>query len=156
MPGSYGILPASKGHGLLAWEWVTERMERARNYWVSTSGSSGAPHAMPVWGVWVNDSFYFAADRLSRKSRDLMHNPKAVLHLESGDEVVILECNAEEVAGSAELREVAEAYFAKYAIKLELTPEALRTNAVFVLRPTVAYAWEERDFPGTATRWKVS
>ena len=47
MPG-YGILDANSGKGLLPWSWATERLAKARNYWVATTRPDGNPHAMPV------------------------------------------------------------------------------------------------------------
>jgi len=39
---------------MLGWEWVTQKLDSARNYWIATSGPDGAPHAMPVWALWVD------------------------------------------------------------------------------------------------------
>lgn len=70
---------------------------RARNYWVVTTRSDGKPHSVPVWSIWLDETFYFGTDRRSRKGRNLATNPGLVVHLESGDDVVILEGVAEEV-----------------------------------------------------------
>ena len=52
MPG-YGIAAADEGSGLLPWSWAAQRLTSAQNYWVaSIRPDSGAPHAMPVWGMW--------------------------------------------------------------------------------------------------------
>jgi Pyridoxamine 5'-phosphate oxidase len=100
MPG-YGIRP--DGEGLLPWSFVDERMANARNYWVATTRPDGRPHATPVSGVWIDGSFYFGTGPGSRKARNLAKNQHLVVHLESGDEVVILEGVAEEVADPASL-----------------------------------------------------
>ena len=94
---SYGIWAADEGAGLLAWEWATERLERAHNYWVATASEAGRPHAAPVWGLWQDGVFFFSTARGSRKGQNLAVNPFAVVHLESGDEVVIVEGPVEEV-----------------------------------------------------------
>jgi hypothetical protein len=154
LPPSYGILEPTRGSGLLPWSWVTERMVRARNYWIGTTRPDGAPHVAPVWGLWLDGAFYFGTDRGSRKGRNLALNPPMVVHLESGDEVVILEGVAEEVTDLTVLRPFVEAYATKYQIQVELTPEARRSGPIFVLRPRMAYAWLESDYPGGATRWQ--
>lgn len=52
---------------------------------------------MPVWGIWLGGAVYFGTDRRSRKAKNLAANPSLVIHLESGDDAVILEGAAEEV-----------------------------------------------------------
>ena len=155
MPGGYGLLDANQGSGLLLWSFATERMERAHNYWVATARPGGAPHVAPVWGLWMDNAFYFSTDRSSRKGRDLAINPKVAVHLESGDEVVILEGVARDVTDPAVLQRFVEAYDAKYKVKVNVTRESLRGAPVLVVAPRTAYGWLESDFPGGATRWRL-
>src|SRR4051794_40830493 len=89
MPEGYGI--SRESDGLLPWSWAEERLEASHNYWIVTASPDGRPHAMPVWGVWTGGALYFATSRASRKGRNLAANPRLVVHLESGDEAVILE-----------------------------------------------------------------
>jgi hypothetical protein len=148
----YGILDAASGAGLLPWSWVAERMAGARNYWIGSSRPDGRPHAAPVWGVWVDETFYFSTDPRSRKGRNLGANPQVVVHLESGDEAVILEGVVEEVRDSPELARFVDAYDEKYHIR----PDTMEWAVIYALRPQVAYAWRERDFSESATRWQFS
>ena len=150
MPRSYGIAPATSG-GLLPWNSVSEQLARSRNYWVCTTRPDGAPHAAPVWGVWLDDAFYFSTDPASRKGRNLAADPRIVVHLESGDEVVILEGRAARVADPALLERFVAAYAAKYDFRLEASDLASR---VYRVQPRTAYAWHEEDFPQSATRWR--
>ena len=90
---SYGISTAEEG--LLPWSWVSEQMERSRNYWVCTTRPDGRPHAMPVWGVWVDDTLWFSTGDGSVKARNLAADPRVAVHLESGDDAVMLEGTAE-------------------------------------------------------------
>lgn len=85
----YGI-PESE-EGMLPWSHVVERLPGLRNYWVSTTRPDGRPHATPVWGAWVEDTLYFGGGPDTRRSRNLDANPNLVIHLESGDDVVIVE-----------------------------------------------------------------
>jgi hypothetical protein len=147
---SYGIWAADEGAGLLAWEWAAERLERAHNYWVATSSPDGRPHAAPVWGVWLDGAFHFSTARGSRKGRNLAANPGAVVHLESGDEVVILEGTVEEVHGKKELGRLAGAYGQKYTLEITFQDPG---SVVYALRTKVAFAWRESDFPESATRF---
>ena len=74
MPG-YGTLPAEQGTGLLPWSWAKERLARSHDYWLATVMPSGAPHLMPVWAVWHDDSLWFSSANGSRKARNLAAEP---------------------------------------------------------------------------------
>ncbi len=148
MPSDYGIQPLEAG-GLIPWSTVTDQLVNARNYWVVTTGK-GRPHAAPVWGIWFDDALYFSTDRASRKSRNLAANPEIVMHLESGDDVVILEGSVEEITDPVLLTRFADAYDAKYQIR----PVADGSSPIYGLRPRVVHAWLEQDFPRTATSWR--
>ena len=144
----YGV-PDSE-EGMLPWNWAVERLEQARNYWVSTSRPDGRPHAMPVWGIWLDDAFFFGSGRESAKSRNLAGNPAIVVHLESGDETVILEGRAESVLDAELERRIDEAYGPKY----DFTPDSSgESDPWFVVRPKRVYAWTERGYPGSATQF---
>jgi hypothetical protein len=105
---------------------------------------------MPMWGLWLDGRFYFSTDRGSRKSRNLTDNAGAVVHLESGDEVVILEGVARPVTEDTEHLAFEEAYARKYDVCLSEIPGEV---AAWAVEPRVAFAWREGDFPRTTTRW---
>ena len=130
---------------MLTWGWAVERLERARNYWVATTGAEGAPSDAPVWGLWVDDAVIFGTNPRSAKGRNLARDPRAVVHLESGDDVVILHGAVE----SAELdARLADLYQAKYDFRPETSEDGW-----YRLPPRVALAWLERDYTKTATRF---
>ena len=56
----YGLLDASEGQGLFPWSQVSDRMLAAHIYWIGTTRPNGRPHVMPVWGVWLDETFYFS------------------------------------------------------------------------------------------------
>lgn len=143
---AYGLLPASDGSGLIPWSYVEERMETARNYWVVKASPEGEPHAAPVWGLWVDSAFYFAVEQGSKKARNLSENPRLVVHLESGDEVAILQGRGVRVDQPERLSFLDSICYDKYSVHLGDSP-------TFVLRVETAFAWNEGDFPGSATRW---
>jgi general stress protein 26 len=147
---SYGIWAADEGAGLLEWAWAAERLERAHNYWVSSASGSGRPHAAPIWGLWLDGAFYFSTARGSRKGANLAENPFAVVHLESGDEVVIVEGPVQEVSARKELDRLASAYGEKYTLEITFEDPG---SVVYALRPERAFAWREQDYPESATRF---
>lgn len=150
MPG-YGIQPASKG-GLLPWSFVSEQMTAARNYWVNSVREDGRPHTAPVWGLWHAETFFFSSGSDSRKAKNLAVNPAAIVHLESGDDVVMLEGEVETVSPEAEKKLLAsldKLYKAKYGFPF------LGLGNIYRLKVQQAFAWKEADFPRTATRWQA-
>jgi nitroimidazol reductase NimA-like FMN-containing flavoprotein (pyridoxamine 5'-phosphate oxidase superfamily) len=149
MPG-YGILDAESGRGLLPWSWAVERLSKAHNYFIATIRPDGRPHVMPVWGVWLDEAFYFSTGKQSRKARNLADNPHCVICPEHAEESVILEGLAEEVSDASLNREFAAAYGAKYQWDMEGFAEPL-----YVVRPRVVFALIESgdQFSSTATRW---
>ena len=52
----YGLGGAPADGSALPWSDVVEWLTAARNYWVCTTRADGRPHAMPVWGLWMDDS----------------------------------------------------------------------------------------------------
>jgi Pyridoxamine 5'-phosphate oxidase len=138
---NYGI--STDEEGMLDWDWAEERLVASRNYWIVTAGPDGEPHAAPVWGVWADGAVWFGTNPRSRKGRNLASDPRVVIHLESGDEVVILH-------GEIEISELEESVADAYEAKYDHRPQVPR---MFRLRPRRALAWLEADYPRTATRF---
>ena len=147
-PG-YGIVGPNDGAGLLPWSWVARKMNRCRTFWLTTIHSAHSrPHVMPLWGVWVDDAFYFSTGRSSRKGQNLVANPACAVTNDQGEEAVIIEGNAEEVKDAAALEAMAAAYKKKY----KMDPRAMN-EPIFVVRPGKVFAFIEKSFPRSATRW---
>ena len=145
----YGIEPDPAG--MLDWEWVDSRLRDSRNYWISTASPDGEPAAAPVWGVWLDGALWFGVGKTSRKARHLTANARVVAHLESGDEVVIIQGRAEPVTDPAALETMKPLYAAKYTFEPDMTdPSSLYLRVV----PQVVLAWHEASFPKTATRFE--
>jgi pyridoxine/pyridoxamine 5'-phosphate oxidase len=140
----YGI--SEDEEGMLPWSWAEERLAASRNYWIVTSSEDGTPSAAPVWGVWAEGAVYFGTNPRSRKGQNLARDPRVVVHLESGDEVVILH-------GEVEIHEVEHSILDRYEAKYGYRPPGSR---LFRLRPRRALAWLEAEYPKTATRFDFS
>lgn len=138
----------------LPWPWAIERLEGARNYWVVLSRPDGRPSARPVWGVWLEGAFLFDSGSMDAK---LTADPRVEVHLESGDEVVILVGEAERVRDPETLRSMADAINAKY--RWDWKPDGF--PAPFRVRPVHAFGWisdpsgldRGANFGRTGTRW---
>src|ERR1700682_1587696 len=94
VPPMYGLKPRKQ---YLPFSHAEERLTNSRTSWICTSRPDGRPHSIPVWGFWLDGTFYFGTARASRKARNLSHNPAISIHLDSGDDVVIFEGEAVEV-----------------------------------------------------------
>lgn len=149
MTAGYGIHAGAEG--LLPWTRVSERMAAARNYWIATTRPDGRPHVMPVWGLWLDEAFVFSTDPSSRKARNFSANPHIVVHLESGDDVVVLEGVIEPLTDPAILAQFVDAYDAKYRFRPETGNPA---QGIYRFHLHTALAWHETDFPASATRWR--
>ena len=148
MPAGYGI--KSGADGQVEWSWAERQLAAARNYWLATTSADGRPHAMPVWGVWVEDALLFSTDPASTKGRNLDARPDVVVHLESGDEVVVLRGRAERMA-PARYDAFVSAYDEKYGVRVETGDPQF---GLYQLVPERVLAWTEADFPTTATRFR--
>ncbi len=148
MPG-YGIKDA--GNGLMPWSWAVERLTDSHNYWLTTVRPDGRPHAMPLWGLWLDGRFYFSTGRQSRKGRNLAANPDCLVCTENAAEAVIVEGVAEEVTDRSTLRPFYDGYKAKYGWDVEQEPFV--NEPVYAVRPRTAFAMIEKDFTDSATRW---
>jgi PPOX class probable F420-dependent enzyme len=154
MPEGYGV-PATN-EGALPWSFAVERLEKARNYWITTASADGKPAATPVWGVWLDDKLYFDGAPSTRRGRNIQDNPRVVVHLESGDEVVVLEGEAVILQGAPERElamRVAKDYSAKYADQgYSPKPDQWDQGGLFIFTPKMGMGWSK--FPDNVTRWK--
>ena len=157
MPG-YGIADAKSGKGLLPWSWAEERLENGRTYFLATVDTTGKPHAMPVWGVWFGDSFFFSTGKQSRKSRNLAENARCSVAMEvaSGPrpkkgqvkDAVVFEGVAELVTKPRTRKKFSAIYEDKYAWDMEGFEEP-----VYRVRPQVVFGLTS-NMTETATRWR--
>ena len=61
------------------WSWAVERLTSSRNYFAATVRPDGRPHSMPVWGVWLDDAFWFNTGGESRKAKNLAANAHCIM-----------------------------------------------------------------------------
>jgi hypothetical protein len=153
LPDGYGIPESTEG--TLPWSFVEERVAEARNYWIVTVRPDGRPHAMPVWGAWLDGKLYIEGSPETRRHRNLAANPHVVAHLESGDQVGIIEGEAHE-AGKPEPAlgmRLSQAYTAKYESGgYAPGPNAWDNGGLYVIYPRKVFAWTK--FPQDTTRWR--
>jgi hypothetical protein len=146
-PPSYGF--GKNAARMLPWSHAVERLERARYYWLATTRPDGRPHVTPVWGVWVEGALYFDGLPTTRWARNLATNPALSVHLDNGDDVVILEGVVEELSTDPELgSRIVAAWNRKYG-RLHPDPTG---SGILRLRPRAARAWSNESLED-GTRW---
>ena len=151
VPG-YGIPETTDG--MLAWSWAVERLERALTYALATAGSDGAPHLIPIWGAWV-DGHWYVEGGPTRWQRNLRENPRMVIQVEDGDDVVIVEGRARELtAPPGPLAATILGGYAKYRDTkgYEASADNWAEGGLWELEPLKAFAWSR--FPDDVTRFR--
>ena len=147
-PG-YGITELGADHWSLSD--VLGRIDDARSWWVISVRPDGRPHAAPVWGVAVDQRIIFSSDPKATKSANLDANPNIVVHLESGDEVVIVEGTVERPTFETLPEGYGDRYNAKYSVEMDFSDPMFRFYEVL---PRKIMAWDEGAFVETAVRWR--
>jgi len=145
----YGIPKDKKG--LLPWSFVSERIEQAKHYWVSTVDPEGRPHSTPVDGLWVDEKLYFGGSPKTKRHRNLAANPAVCIHLENASEVVIMHGEVVELRDidASLAQRLANASKKKYGYSPP--PDAFGAGGSFAVKLRMVLAWKQ--FPKDATRW---
>jgi hypothetical protein len=146
MPG-YGLPETTKG--LLPWTWAEQRLKKSHNYWISTGRPDGRPHAMVVWGLWMDGAFYFSTGAQTVKGRNLAHTPYCVIGTENAAEAVVVEGATWLLKDPATRKRFTALYKKKYGWEIANEP-------VYVMKPEVGFGLYEKKFAQSATRWKFT
>jgi len=136
---------------MVDWHFVIERLAAARNYWLGTISADGRPHTAPIWGVFVEDDLYLETSSDTRKARNLAQRSAVTVHVELGDEAVIVEGDAAEVRPEPPLGvSLARAFAHKYD-GYRPAADAWDDGSLYRVTPRTVFAW--RDMP-SAARWR--
>jgi len=141
---------------MVSWPEVAARLAAARSYWLCTTMPSGAPHAAPVWGVVTGETLYLYSERSTVKARNLAADPRVVIHLESGEDVLIVRGVAEDLGVPGAAPAVVAALAAKYTRPEDqqyLPDHDPDFDVVYALRPQSAMAWRLDDYSASQRRW---
>ena len=133
------------------------RLRAAMNYWVVTTRPDGRPHSAPVWGVWLDDGLWFGT--MGQKVRNLEALPYAVIHLDSADDVIMVQGAVEIVHDAALVTRAAEAFRAKYVdgetgAPFDVYPALGETPTMYHVVPETGWALLEGAYVSHNTRWE--
>ncbi|HSJ44445.1 MAG TPA: VOC family protein [Euzebyales bacterium] len=146
------------------------RGRRPRTRWPRrTSGGSrpcapqGGPHATPLLAVWATGALHVCTGRGEQKWRNRAGNPRCSAITGHSDRTsgtdYVVEGVAERVVDDGRLRELADAWEAKYGPEwhFDVADGAFVAGGhvaeVFRVRPTVAYAFGKDPYSHTRYRW---
>jgi nitroimidazol reductase NimA-like FMN-containing flavoprotein (pyridoxamine 5'-phosphate oxidase superfamily) len=139
-PKGYVDHPTSE----VSWEHVEERLSDSLNYWLCSVYPNGRPHAVPRWGAWLDGCLYYDGSAETRHARNLEQNPNVTLHLESGNDVVILEGISKPVSrpDPAFARRLSQIYRKKYESEgYAPKPTQWDEGGLYVFTPRQCLAW---------------
>jgi nitroimidazol reductase NimA-like FMN-containing flavoprotein (pyridoxamine 5'-phosphate oxidase superfamily) len=131
---------------LLPWSHVEKRLKEAMHYWLCTVRPNGRPHAVPNWAVYIQGKIYFDGSPETRHARNIAKNQHVVVHLESGEDVLIVEGVAKASGKPAiELAlQIAQAYSEKYADRgYAPQPDQWNEGGLFEIQPRTIIAWTQ-------------
>jgi len=108
----YDAEPGTAPVAEVAWDDVERRLADEQNYWLVTTRADG-PAAIAIWAVCVERALWFTSNPDTASAKHLASEPRALAHLESGSEPVVLEGRVDRPAPEAVPERVVEAYRVK-------------------------------------------
>jgi general stress protein 26 len=136
---------------MLPWKWAQAQLSKSKEYWIATTRKDGAPHLMIVWGLWMDNAFFFSTGKNTRKAKNLAANPHCAIGSQDAAQAVIVEGQVTTWDDAAGLKKLFAAYKKKYKYDVSDMGEPF-----YRVTPSVAFGLIEKKFPKTATRWKFS
>jgi PPOX class probable F420-dependent enzyme len=142
---------------LMAWTEVAGRLADPENYWLVTVSPQGGPHSVPVWGAVDAQTLYLYSERNTVKARNIAVNPRVVVHLESGADVLIVYGTAIEVTDLDAVNHACTAFARKYTepSQIDWLPTPDPGTIVWRFQPSSAQTWVLDDMDGSQRRWKA-
>lgn len=139
-PPGYVDKPAS----FLTWDRVAAQLTESLHYWLCSVRADGRPHVVPRWGVILDNKFYYDGSPETRHARNIVKNPHVSLHLENGEQAIILDGRSEPAGRpSPELgMKLSKAYRRKYReIGYSPKPDSWDKGGLYVFTPRQCIAW---------------
>jgi hypothetical protein len=142
----------------VSWSDIAERLARAHHYWLHTTNADGRPDASPVWGVVRDEVAYFYTARTTVKARNAANDPRALIHLESAADVVIVHGRLIDLGLPVQHPQVLGAFEEKYQQPEEvpfLPSSDPSFDVLYSFAPARAMLWALPDTEASTRRWKA-
>jgi hypothetical protein len=142
----------------VTWTDVAARLAGPRHYWLHTTNPSGGPDASPVWGVLLDEVMYVYSERSTVKAKNLRRDPRVVVHLESGSDVVIVHGRLADLGRPDAIPAVVAAFDQKYDRGEEvpfLPSSDPAFDVLYALQPRRALLWSLPDTEASTRRWRA-
>jgi len=141
IPAEYG---ASKATEFVDWSHIEERLASDRVYWIATAGPDGRPSVRPIDGLFLDGVIYVGGSPETRWVRELAANPHCAIHLDGIGDVIIVEGEAEVVAGMGDelamrLAAASNAKFPEYRMKADF----YKQNGAIAVRLRSVVTWTD-------------
>lgn len=82
----------------------------SRTTWLTTVNDDGSPHVTPVGAVWFDDAFWFQTGTGTRKSRNVVNDPRCSVAVSVRDADIVVEGHATMVTDADSVARVAEVW----------------------------------------------
>ncbi len=139
-----------------SWADVAARLAPSPSYWLATTAPDGAPHTVPVWGAVVSETLYLYSERRTAKARNVIRDPRVVIHLPEPRDVLIVHGILTDEGRPDEHPEVMAALDRKYADPADrpyLPSADPDFDVLWSLDPLRALTWRLSDWDGSHARW---
>ena len=113
-------LGASDGLPPVNWANIVEKLDagsqpapdahNARTTWLTTLNADGSAHVTAVGALWMDGSFWFQTGASTRKSRNVVRDPRCSIAVSIRDADVVAEGEAAQVTDRATLTRLARAW----------------------------------------------
>jgi hypothetical protein len=126
------------------WNWVATQLTESKNYWLCSVRPDGRPHAIPRWAVFIEGNLYYDGSPETRHAKNTESNPHIAVHLESGDQAIMLEGTTAPAGNpTPELdSKLVEAYRKKYAVHgYSPNPHQWDEGGLYVFTPKQCITW---------------
>jgi hypothetical protein len=152
---------SSPGAAPTPWAVVTEALERAEIFWVSTVRPDGRPHVTPLIAIWLDNAVHFTTGAEERKALNLSTNPACTMTtgcnaMHEGVDIVV-DGNARRNQDDVTLQRLADLYKAKYDWTFTVQDGTLTDGdlpaLVFTVTPDTIFAFNKGE-PFAQTRWQ--
>ena len=155
-----GYLSTRSARGMVSWPRVRLLLETNVGYWLATTDPDGRPHLVQQWGAWIDDRWWFEGSPETRWARNLARDPRAVMSVEHGSEIVIVygTVTLGATITPAIAQRVARSYVKKYGRKYDYRPTAAEMveRGMNALLPSKALSWDVKRFSQSPTRFRFS